>query len=206
MSASMEEFLGARGLGAVADPDMMTAGRELDFFFQAFGGLRGHLAREYKRETNIGGGLGYVFDGAPGSLLDQLIVNFEATFTPDRKFTNTTLSREYIEEDEWITALVMEKYQRLSQSFPATYFVFQWMHRTESDLFGRHLSGMGGTVNQAAPGVGGGWNGLVFAFQQPSPTLTWRFDGAVLYDTRGGILVQPARRYAPTTTRSVEVF
>ena len=42
--------------------------------------------------------------------------------------------------------------------------------------------------------------------QQPSPTLAWRFDGAVLYDTRGGILVQPALRYAPNTTWTFEVF
>jgi hypothetical protein len=206
LNASIEEFPAAALLGAVAVPDMTLAAQELDLFFQASGGLRGHIAREYFRETNIGAGLGYVFSGAPGSFLDQLIVNFEATFTPDRRFTNVTLSRNYIKEDEWITALVVEKYQRFSQNFPATYLVFQWMHRTESDLYGRHLDGMGGTADMIAPGVSGGWNGLVFAMQQPSQTLRWRFDGAVLYDTRGGILVQPALRYTPSTTWNVEVF
>lgn len=209
--ASIEEFPESAGLGAAAirtgDPnlDFALASAELDLFFQLSGGLRGHLAREYKRETNIGAGVGYVFNAAPGSWLDQLIVNLEATFTPDRKFTNITLSREYIEEDEWIGALVLEKYQRFSREFPATYMVFQWMHRTESDLYGRHLSGMGGTVDKVADGYSS-WNGLVFAVQQPSPTLTWRFDGAILYDTRGGILFQPALRYAPNTTWNVEVY
>ena len=212
LNASINEFPSAALLGAVAidtgDPDLdkLLAGAELDLFFQLSGGLRGHLAREYKRETNLGAGVGYVFSAGPGSLLDQLIVNFEATFTPDRKFTNVTLSREYIEEDEWIAALVLEKYQRFSQNFPATYMVFQWMHRTESDLYGRHLSGMGGDGETIAPGVNGGWNGLVFAFQQPSPSLTWRVDGAFLYDTRGGLLVQPAVKWSPNTQYTVEVF
>jgi hypothetical protein len=212
LNTSITEFvggpdaLGTEDLGAAPVPNKELAAAELDLFFQASGGLRGHIAREYKRETNIGAGVGYVISAAPGSLLDQLIINLEATFTPDRNFTNTDLSREYIEEDEWIGALVMEKYQRFSREFPATYLVFQWMHRTESDLFGRHLSGMGGNVHKIAPGVNGGWNGLVFAMQQASPTLTWRFDGAILYDTRGGILVQPALRYAPSTSLNFEVF
>ena len=211
LNTSITEFnggpdgLGAEDLGAVAVPNKELAGQELDLFFQASGGLRGHLVREYKRETNLGAGIGYVISAAPGSVLDQLIVNLEATFTPDRTFTNTSLSRTYIEEDEWIAALVMEKYQRLSQNFPATYFVFQYMYRSESDLFGRHLSGMGGNRDKIAQGVDG-WNGVVFALQQPSPTLRWRFDGAMLLDTRGGILVQPALRFSPNTTWSVEAF
>lgn len=207
LNASINEFQAAQDLTAFPVTTMQDAAAELDLFFQLSGsGLRGHIAREYKRETNLGAGVGYVVSAPPGSLLDQLIINFEATFTPDRNFTNTSLSREFIEEDEWITALVLEKYQRFSQNVPATYMVFQWMHRTESDLFGRHLSGMGGNQFMVAPGVSGGWNGLVLALQQPSPSLTWRFDGAVLYDTRGGILVQPALRYAPNTTWNVEVF
>jgi hypothetical protein len=206
LNASITEFPAAGLLGALAVDNKDLAAAELDLFFQFSGGMRGHIAREYKRETNVGGGVGYVVSAAPGSLLDQLIINVEVMFTPDRNFTNTTLSREYIEDDEWIGALVMEKYQRFSQDFPATYLVFQWMHRTESDLFGRNLKGMGGTANKIAEGVDGGWNGLVFAMQQPSPSLTWRFDGAILYDTRGGILVQPALRWAPSTSFNVELF
>lgn len=206
LNASINEFAAAGALGALPVTTKDAAANELDLFFQLSGGLRGHIAREYKRETNLGAGVGYVVSAAPGSLLDQLIVNLEVSFTPDRNFTNTTLSRDYIEDDEWIGALVLEKYQRFSESFPATYLVFQWMHRTESDLFGRNLKGMGGSVNKVAEGVDGGWDGLVFAMQQPSSTLTWRFDGAILYDTRGGILVQPALRYAPSTSWNVELF
>lgn len=206
LNSSINEFPAGVLLGAesVATEDLARA--ELDLFFQLTNGLRGHVAREYKRETNIGRGVGYVVSAAPGSILDQLILNLEVMFTPDRTFTDTALSRDYIEEDEWIRALVMEKNQRFSVDFPATYLVFQWMHRTESDLFGRHLRGMGGTASRKAPGVHGGWNGLVFALQQPSPTLMWRFDGALLYDTRGGLLIQPALRYAPSTSWNVELF
>ncbi|MGQ0700306.1 MAG: DUF1302 family protein [Panacagrimonas sp.] len=206
LNAAIREFPDAALLGAAEVPNKEFAGAELDLFFQLSGGLRGHLAREYKRETNLGAGVGYVVNASPGSIFDQLIVNFEATYTPDRNFTNISLSREYIEEDEIIAALVMEKYQRFSQSFPATYLVFQWMHRTESDLYGRHLSGMGGNRDKLAPGVSGGWNGLVFALQQPSPSLTWRYDAALLYDTRGGLFVQPAVKWTPNTRVSVEVF
>lgn len=206
LNASIEEFPAAALLGAAAVPTKELAAAELDLFFQLSGGLRGHLAREYFRETNLGAGVGYVVSAAPGSLFDQLIINLEATYTPDRYFTNPTLSRNYLKEDETIAALVMEKYQRFSQNFPATYLVFQWMHRTKSDLYGRHLDGMGGTADKIADGVDGGWDGLVFAMQQPSPTLTWRFDGAILYDTRGGILVQPALQWKPNDKVSVQAF
>ena len=215
LNASINEFPAAALLGAVpttaiseGDPDVdfLIASQELDLFFQLSGGLRGHIAREYFRETNIGAGVGYVFEGEGGSFLDQLIVNIEAAYTPDRVFTNTSLSRDYIVEDEIVAALVMEKFHRFTREFPATYMVFQWMHRTESDLFGRHLSGMGGTVDGVAQGVSGGWNGLVFALQQATPNLTWRYDAAILYDTRGGILFQPALRWTPNTTWNVEVF
>lgn len=169
LNASITEFvggpdaLGTEDLGAAPVPTKELAGAELDLFFQLSGGLRGHIAREYFRETNLGAGVGYVVSAAPGSLFDQLIINLEATYTPDRRFTNPSLSRDYLKQDETIGALVMEKYQRFSQNFPATYLVFQWMHRTKSDLFGRHLDGMGGSVDKVAKGVDGGWDGLVFA-------------------------------------------
>ncbi len=102
--------------------------------------------------------------------------------------------------------MVLEKYQRFSAEFPATYLVFQWMHRTESDLFGRHLSGMGGSVDNAPTGLSGGWNGLVLAAQQPFPGLVWRADFALLYDTRGGLLLQPALKWKPSGNWNVEFY
>ncbi|WP_269620778.1 DUF1302 family protein [Zhongshania sp. BJYM1] len=194
-----------------------AAKEELDLFFiltggagsvitgNGMGGLRGHIEREYKREDVFGTGFSYIFSGEPGSWLDQLILNFEVSFTPDRVFTSPDLGQDYLVEDEYISALVLEKYQRFSREFPATYFVFQWMHRTESDLFGRHLSGMGGTSNNAPTGVDG-WDGLVLALQQPFPGLVWRADLSVLYDTRGGIFVQPALKWKPSGNWNVEAF
>ena len=79
------------------------------------------------------------------------------------------------------------------------------MHRTESDLFGRHLSGMGGTINNAPTGVDA-WDGLVLALQQPFPGLVWRADLSVLYDTRGGVFVQPALKWKPSGNWNIEAF
>lgn len=206
------QLLLARPVNGIA-----AAKEELDLFFiltggagsvvtgNGMGGLRGHIEREYKREDIFGTGFSYIFSGEPGSWLDQLILNFEVSFTPDRVFTSPDLGQDYLVEDEYISALVLEKYQRFSRSFPATYFVFQWMHRTESDLFGRHLSGMGGTVNNAPEGVDG-WDGLVLALQQPFPGLVWRADLSVLYDTRGGIFVQPALKWKPSGNWNIEAF
>ncbi|MCM2311128.1 MAG: hypothetical protein NDI84_06950 [Steroidobacteraceae bacterium] len=208
LNASIAEFPAAQALGAflVDRDDYQAAHDELDLFFQLSGsGLRGHLAREYQKESVFGLGASYVFSGEPDSFLDQLIVNFEATYSPDRRFTNPSLSRRYIEDEEWVTALVAEKYQRFSADFPATYFVFQWMHRTQSDLFGRYLDGMGGSQTRAATGKNS-WDGLVFAFQQPLPNLVWRIDFSALYDTGGGLLLQPAIRWKPSGNWTAEAF
>ena len=206
LNASIEEFPATAALLAMPVGSDEAAMRELDLFFQLSGGLRGHLAREYKRENNFGFGASYTIDSEPGSLLDQLIINVEALYTPDRVFTATNLSRNYDERSEWITALVLEKYQRFSASFPATYMVFQWEHRTQSDLYGRLLDGMNGDSQNSAGGISGGWDGLVFAVQQPFPNLVYRIDASVLYDARGGLMTQLGLRWKPSGPFSAEVY
>ncbi|MFP5305356.1 MAG: DUF1302 family protein [Gammaproteobacteria bacterium] len=209
LNAAIRDYPASQMLGASEVESEEAARRELDLFFQLSGGLRGHIAREYFREKIYGLGMSYVTEGELGSILDQLIINVEATYTPDRHFTNRSLGRDYIVEDEWMAALVMEKYQRFTRAFPATYFVFQYLHKSESDLFGRHLSGFGGSPEHAASTGGGidhGSNYLVFAFQQPFPSLVWRADFALLYDVEGGLLVQPALRWKPNGDFTVEAF
>ncbi|MBV1930160.1 MAG: DUF1302 domain-containing protein [Porticoccaceae bacterium] len=162
----------------------------------------------YASENIYGFGLNYIFYAEPDTLLDQLVVRFEGSFTPDKKFTATGVSRNFIEEDEWVTSLILEKYHRFSNEFPATFFIFEWMHKSESDLLGRHLSGLGGDANRL-PGGGEddrGWDGLVFAFQQPFPSLVWRVDMSVLYDLNGGVFIQPAVRYKPSNALTIEAF
>lgn len=180
---------------------------ELDFFFDStgsgFGPLRGHLAREYPYENVFGWGANYVFSGEADSFMDQLVLRFEMSYTPDKQFTSPSLSRDYIEEDEYVASLVLEKYHRFSENLPATYMVLEYMFKSESDMFGRHLSGMD---NDGIPRGESNFHAVAFAFQQPSPSLLWRFDFALLYDTQGGIFVQPAVRYKPTSAWTVEAY
>ena len=210
LNSSITDFPATRALLAAPVSSDEAARRELDLFFQLSGGLRGHLDREYKRENVFGLGTSYVTMGTPGSWLDQLIINLEATYVPHRTFTNPDLGQDFLVRDEWSAALVMEKYQRLTQAFPATYFVLQYLHKSQSDIFGRHLSGYGGTpeesVSTADDAPEHGSNYVVFAFQQPFPSLVWRADLSVLYDVEGGILVQPAVRWKPNGTFTVEAF
>ena len=206
LNSQIADFPAEQLLGGTNAANYEQASNELDFFFQVAGPLRGHIERTFHREDVFGAGFSYVFSGDPGSWTDQLIMNFEVSYTPDKTFTATSLGKDYLVEDEYTSALVLEKYQRFSSSFPATYLVFQWMHRSETDLFGRHLSGMGGTVDNAPTGVNGGWNGLVLAAQQPFPGLVWRVDASVLYDSRGGLLFQPAVKWKPSGNWNVEFY
>ena len=181
----------------------------LDAFFSPNWGLgefRGHIERTFHREEIFGFGANYMFFGEQDSFLDQLIVRFEATFTPDRVFTDPSLlGADFLVEDEYITSLVVEKYHRFTQNFPATYMVFQWLHKSESDIFGRHLDGYG--ASPFGPPTGrSSFNALSFAFQQPSPTLKWRADFALLWDPEGGYLIQPGLRYKPSKSISAELF
>jgi hypothetical protein len=184
-----------------------AAHNELDTFFMASGSaLRGHIARDYYAENVFGLGASYVVEGEPGSILDQLIINLEASYTPNRAFTSPDLGQRPLREDSTIGALVLEKYQSFWQSFPATYLVLQYMHRTADDLFGRSLKGYGGTVDKQGSGISGGANYVVFALQQPFPQDIYRASLAVLYDPRGGILVQPGIKWKPRGSITVDAF
>ncbi|OUS16132.1 hypothetical protein A9Q88_08195 [Gammaproteobacteria bacterium 50_400_T64] len=179
------------------------------FAFYEAGSIDGNITPTYAAEDVFGFGFNYIFYREPGSFLDQLVVRFEASYTPDKKFTANDLSPDWIVEDEYVTSFILEKYHRFSDSFPATFFIFEWMHKSESDMLGRHLSGLGGTATRRGNSDAyedRGWDGLVFAFQQPFPNLTWRADLSVLYDLNGGIFIQPAVRYKPSSTWTVEAF
>ena len=134
-----------------------------------------------------------------------MIINLETSYTPDRVFTGIDLGQNFENHDASVTALVMEKYQRFSQSFPATYFVFQAMHRNADDLFGRSLRGYGGSRTSTPDGVGSA-NYVVLAAQQPFPNDIYRAAFAVLYDPRGSILVQPGVKWKPRGSITVEAF
>ena len=224
--ASMVRLDGIQGLNAAINDFEPSTGKvyaspvqnyqqavsELNTFFVAGGGdLRGHIERDYFQETVLGLGASYVVDGAPGSLLDQLIINVEGSYTPARVYTSPTLGKDFQHSNDWVGALVLEKYYRFSDAFPATYLVLQYMHRTRDDLFGRSLKGYGGSdsydanATSGTPGVTNA-NYVVFAFQQPFPHDIFRAGFATLYDPRGGILVQPGLQYKPNGHWAIDGF
>ncbi len=206
LNSAIRDFPAAALLGAAEVPTKELAEQELDLFFQLSGsGLRGHLERIYPREEIFGLAMNYVFFSEPDTLLDQLITRFEVTYTPDKQFTHPSLQQKFIEEDEWAASLVFEKFHRFSQNFPATFMSLQWLHKSQSDMFGRHLSGNGGSKYKLPDGDSS-FNALSFALQQAFPNLTWRADLAVLYDVKGGIMVQPGFRYKPSSAFTVEAF
>lgn len=180
----------------------------LDTFFDpvvGLGNLRGHLTREYPRESVFGFSVNHIFEGEPDSLMDQLVARFELTHTPNKKFTNPTLSRRYLEKDETQFALILEKYHKFSAEVPATYIVAQWLHKTESDLFGRHLSGLNNKPGERPKGLDS-FNALALAVQQPSKTLEWRTDLTLLTDLRGGWLFQPGVKWKPNKSFQLDVY
>lgn len=124
--------------------------------------------------------------------------------------------------------LVAEKYQRFSDSFPATYLVFQYLWSKETDLAGLRIDGYGGeqfsTQNQGIQlykdvpvssnprsfrNGGGGVksaNYAVLAFLQPTNAYIWEFSGAVLFDVQGGVYLQPAIQWKPRGNITVNLF
>ena len=144
--------------------------------------------------------------GEPDSFTDQLILGIEATYTPDRQFTSPTLSQAKIVEDEFTSVVSLEKYHKFSAAFPATYIVGQWMHKSESDMFGRHLSGNGSPFAGGIPTGDDQFNAIALAVQQPFPNLIYRADLSILYDLEGGVFVQPGVKWRPRDNFQLDVY
>lgn len=200
-----------------------AANNQLDAFFIAGEGLHGHIERTYHREDVFGLGAGYVTEGEPGSLFDQIIINLEVTYAKDRHFIPIDLDPRGDVRDEYQVGLVMEKYHRFSQSFPATYMVFQYLWQKESDLAGLLLDGYGsenfsdqGVVlmekvptsasPKIAPGLSEGANYVVLAFLQPTPAYIFEYSAAFLIDVQGGVLAQPAVQWKPRGNMTVNLY
>lgn len=213
-SASVNDFPKAQALGAFAVPfapltsagvpNLTQTSQLFDNFFQNLGPLRGHIERTYKRENIFGVGSNYLIKADQDSVFDQLVLRAEASYTPDKAFT-TNLGQDFLESDEVAVALVAEKYHRFTDAFPATFMVLQYLYKSDSDLFGRHLSGANGT-DTSLPTGDDNFQAIAFAFQQPFPALVWRADFSVLYDIKGGAQFQPVVRWKPNEQFTMELF
>ena len=187
------------------------AGHLLNTFFMGGGdSIRGNVQRDYFREEVFGVGTSYVIETEENtSFWNQFIINLEAQYTPERVFTNDDLSNKHLRSDEYIFTAVGEKWYRWTDAFPAAYLVFQYMHRSESDLVGLSLKGYGGNVGNTSPKTPDGIssaNYLVFAGFQPWPNRKFIGEWAFLLDVEGGLLAQPLIKWNPGSGFSVDLF
>ena len=199
--------------------------RTLEGFRSNFGGITQWVGREFKRENVFFVGANYITQTEDqSSFFDSIIIRAEVSVTPDKKLFND-LSLHFTEKDDIVSALIFEKYHRIDPSFPATYLVLQWMHRTATDMFGRDLDKNNGpTLDEFIDSATGAFKpkayqigGLkpkgsdsadyvVFAFQQPFPNLVWRMDLSLMVDTAGGFLIQPGVRYRPSANWQWDLY
>ncbi len=212
LNAAIENFDGAQDIFASPVETYKEAFAQLNTFFIGSGGsLRGFISRDYHVENVFMLGGSYVID-SDNDFLNQLIMNLEVQYTPERHFTNISLSPQRIVQDEYTVSLVMDKWHRFFDEFPGTYIVFQALTKNRSDLVGRHLSGYGGravleddATRQTDP-LSGNATYLVAGFLQPFPNKIWEIEFATLLDPQGGIFAQPGVRWNPGKGVTVEGF
>lgn len=217
LNAVINDFPAVRDLFASPVDNVSQASALLNTFFIGSGGsLMGHVERDYFREEVFGLGLSKVIETDDiESFWSQFIVNLEVQYTPERVLTDPSLGKDYDKTDEYIITAVGEKWFRYTESFPAAYLVFQYMHRSETDLVGLNLDGYGGNVGggnlnlddpiKVADGLSSA-NYLVFAGFQPWPNRKFIAEWAFLYDVQGGLLVQPLIKWNPGYGVSVDLF
>lgn len=210
LNTVIAEFPALQDIYASSVNDIDEAKNLLNTFFLGSGGsLRGTIEREYFREEVFGLGGSYV-TSSDNEWLNEIILNVETQYTPKRVFTSPDLSVGFLKDDEYIVTAVAEKWTRWSAAFPAAYLVFEYQHRSDSDLIGLNLNGYNGNDGSAqqsknATGIGSA-NYLVFAGFQPVPNRTFVFEWAFLWDIQGGLLAQPEVQWNIGNGLIMEVF
>ncbi|CAA0092495.1 Uncharacterised protein [Zhongshania aliphaticivorans] len=215
LNAAITEFDATPDVYASVGGNVGETAAQLNTFFLAAGGsMRGHIERTYHRENDFALGASYVNE-SDNNFLNQLIFNLEVQYTPERTFTNPTLSSQAIKEDEYTVALVVDKWHRFFKELPGTYIVFQALTKNRSDLVGRHLSGYGrvgledlasGDTTTVKNEKTGNASYIVFGFLQPTANKIFEIELATLIDLDGGVLFQPGLRWNPGKGLTVEAF
>lgn len=196
---------GSIGASPVDAGDIAAAHAQVDTFMVAAGeSLRGHIQRKYFQENVFGLGASYVTSSSI-DFLDQIVINLEGSYTPNKKFTDIGLSTDFAEHDDIVVSLAMDKWHRFTPEFPGMLLIAQAMYRTKSDLVGRLLDGYGGTQTSLPNGVDG-VTYFVFGGQQPFPNRIWEAEFATLIDTRGGAFIQLGMRWNPGAGWHVEGY
>jgi hypothetical protein len=154
------------------------------------------LNRAFPRMFVYGGSLSYTmpssFDFFGSWFVNGDILRTEVAYEPNKAFTTPGLTRRPIREGQLSLVFEMEKYARLSERTPATYFVMQYWYDSSSDL----LDGL-----EASQGISSGEHLVTFAFVQNLFQSTLVAQNVFTADVvgGGGFWEQPAITYKPAS-------
>lgn len=192
---SCDQLKGAHGT-------FLAAGQSGIDAFLAVIEAKGDITRKFPRINIIGTGFNYMFQVPPSSpfnfVFDGLLLKGEASWAFNKEFTNN-LSRHHVKHDEQNWSFLLEKYQKWTYDFPATYLVLQFNHRSESNGFDQVSSNIGDD----------GYNLIAFGAQQQWMQNKLRLDFAGAYDfagNGGGWFIQPGVRYKPYEQMQFDLY
>lgn len=192
---SCDQLKGAHGTFLAAGQSGINA-------FLALIESTGDITRKFPRVNIIGTGFNYMFQVPPSSpfnfVFDGLLLKGEASWAFNKQFTNN-LSRKHVKQDEQNWSFLLEKYQKWTYDFPATYLVLQFNHRSESNGFDQLTKNIGNN----------GYNLIAFGAQQQWMQNKLRIDFAGAYDMNsggGGWFTQPGIRYKPYEQMQFDLY
>jgi hypothetical protein len=136
----------------------------------------------------------------PGSfLLNGDILRTEFAYEPNKAYTTPGLSRHPIRKGQLSMVFELEKYARLSERAPATYFILQYWYDSAADL----LDGL-----EASQGISSGSHLVTFAFVQNMLRSTLVAQNVFTADCvgGGGFWEQPAITYKPVSDTQLRVL
>jgi hypothetical protein len=168
------------------------------------------LRAQNPRISVVGGAFSYSISTDPVgsfSFVDGLIARIEAAYYFNKKFTNSAavavgglppipFAGKPIKKDELSLGIVLEKSHKFHPDWLATLMIFEWWHRTKSDLNDRLQSLVGLRY----------WDWFLLSVTQNFMRNEIGVTLNTFYDTSGGWFLQPAFKWRPNDKYQVDLF
>ena len=168
------------------------------------------LRAEHPRVNVVGGAFSYSMSAdrlGAFSFMDGLIARLESAYYFDKKYTNSApvsvgglppipFAGKPFKDDELSLGVVLEKIHKFNPNWLATNILFEWWHRTKSDLNDTHLSLLGKN----------NWDWLLLSVTQNFIHNELAATLSTFYDTGGGWFLQPAMKWRPNDKYQVDLF